>query len=75
MKEATCIRQPMRPVLITSEQRPLACETPGKRRPIPPRLADREMETLSDSFCGLVIRIPEVHLHDKVPKSDPSDES
>uniref|UniRef100_A0ABD2VY33 Uncharacterized protein n=1 Tax=Trichogramma kaykai TaxID=54128 RepID=A0ABD2VY33_9HYME len=58
----------MRPVLITSEQRPLACETPGKRRPIPPRLADREMETLSDSFCGLVIRIPEVHLHDKVPK-------
>ncbi|CAB0040772.1 unnamed protein product [Trichogramma brassicae] len=72
-EELPCIRQLTRPVLVTPEQRPPACETPGKRQPLPPRPAGRELETLPESFRGLAIRTPKLRLNDDVPASDPSD--
>ncbi|CAB0041097.1 unnamed protein product [Trichogramma brassicae] len=72
-EELPCIRQLMRPVLVTPEQRPPACETPGKRQPLPPRPAGRELDTLPESFRGLAIRTPKLRLNDDVPASDPSD--
>ncbi|CAB0037862.1 unnamed protein product [Trichogramma brassicae] len=72
-EELPCIRQLTRPVLVTPEQRPPACETPGKRQPLPPRPAGRELDTLPESFRGLAIRTPKLRLNDDVPASDPSD--
>ncbi|CAB0038071.1 unnamed protein product [Trichogramma brassicae] len=71
-EELPCIRQLTRPVLVTPEQRPPACETPGKRQPLPPRPAGRELDTLPESFHGLAIRTPKLRLNDDVPASDPS---
>ncbi|CAB0042810.1 unnamed protein product [Trichogramma brassicae] len=72
-EELPCIRQLTRPVLVTPEQRPPACKTPGKRQPLPPRPAGRELDTLPESFRGLAIRTPKLRLNDDVPASDPSD--